>query len=160
MQSGKLSYEPKRLNMKLLVENIESVLKYGANLKSITIYNGIDEKSSWVNADEEMMRSLFHNLLSNSIKFTPNGGRIDLTSKFVDDNLIEFSVYDSGVGISEESIMKLFKTEGFYTTPGTNKEKGTGLGLLLCKEILEKHGSDLMVESSPGKGAKFYFGLK
>jgi signal transduction histidine kinase len=100
-----------------------------------------------------------HNLLSNAIKFTPENGNIDLYYDLAEEGCIEIFIKDNGVGISKYNIPKLFRIDESYSTPGTNKEKGTGLGLLLCKEIVEKHGSELIVESELGHGSCFSFKL-
>jgi len=96
--------------------------------------------------------------MSNAIKFTPQGGRIEV-SVDKSENHYMISVKDTGLGIAEQDIPKLFKIESKYSTSGTSNEKGTGLGLILCKEFVEKHGGKIWVESEVGKGSTFYFTL-
>ena len=119
-----------------------------ANNKMITIGNDFPEDLRLV-ADENMFASLMRNLLFNAIKYTMPGGEI-IISAVEKQNEIIFSVSDSGVGISKNNIEKLFRIDQNYSTPGTNKETGTGLGLILCKEFVEKHCGRIWVESEGG----------
>jgi len=159
IQTGKYNFKQKKFSITKLVHDIESVLKYNAGLKSIVIKNEFNEEDLLVEGDESMIRSLLHNLLSNAIKFTHENGKIELYYDPADEGYIEIFVHDNGVGISKYNIPKLFRIDESYSTQGTNKEKGTGLGLLLCREIAEKHGSELKVESELGQGSCFSFKL-
>ena len=127
------------------------------NNKKITIKNNIREGTN-INIDGNMIINVIRNLVSNAIKFTPNGGNITINSSNGDKEII-ISVQDSGIGLSKETINKLFRIDTQVTTIGTNDEKGTGLGLILCKEFVEKHGGRIWVESEVGKGSTFYFTL-
>ncbi len=160
IQTGKYNFKQKKFSITKLVKDIESVLKYNASLKSIIIKSEFNDDSLIVEGDESMIRSLVHNLLSNAIKFTSNNGKIEVYYDLAEEGFIEIFVHDNGVGISKYNIPKLFRLDESYSTPGTNKEKGTGLGLLLCKEIAEKHGSELKVESELGQGSCFSFKLQ
>ena len=120
------------------------------------LYKATDEII--VNADEKMIGTILRNLISNAIKFTPKDGQVNIEAK-MNHNQVEISVSDTGVGMRKETIEKLFKIETSFTTRGTGNEKGSGLGLLLCKEFLEKHGGTILVESEPGKGSKFQFSI-
>lgn len=159
MQTGKMKFEPIRLDLTELINSIVYLLNYSAKLKNITIKNLIDEPI-YINADEQMMRSLLQNLISNAIKFTYNDGIIEIFHKIADEDCVEISIKDNGEGISEENIPKLFRIDESYSTPGTNRERGTGLGLLLCHEIIEKHCGKIKVESEKDKGSCFTFTLK
>ena len=159
IQTGKYSFKQKKFSINNLVDDIVSVLKYSASLKSIIIKNEFNDEDLLVKGDESMIRSLMHNLLSNAIKFTQTKGKIEVYYDLADEGYIEIFVHDNGVGISKYNIPKLFRMDESYSTPGTNKEKGTGLGLLLCREIAEKHGSELIVESELGQGSCFSFKL-
>ena len=113
-------------------------------------------------ADLNMLKLVLRNLISNSIKFTERGGKVIITAKNIEKpdigiKFVEISVIDNGVGISEEDLQKLFNSSIFHSTEGTTREKGTGLGLMLCKEIVEKHGGQIFAESEKGKGSRFYF---
>ncbi|RKY90815.1 MAG: hypothetical protein DRQ01_08610, partial [Ignavibacteriae bacterium] len=103
---------------------------------------------------------LMQNLISNAIKFTNNGGSINVSCCKINDENVEVKVKDTGVGISKDKISKLFRIDENMSSPGTNKEKGTGIGLLLCNEIIEMHGSTIKVSSEIGKGTYFSFALK
>jgi signal transduction histidine kinase len=107
-------------------------------------------------ADKFMMQTILRNLLSNAIKYTHNDGKITLSASR-EPQSIKISIHDTGVGISPSNMEKLFRIETSYSTAGTNKEQGTGLGLILCKEFVEKHGGSIWVESSLGKGTSFHF---
>jgi PAS domain S-box-containing protein len=159
IQTGKYDFKQKKFSITKLIHDIELVLKYNASLKSIIIKNEFNDDNLLVEGDESMIRSLLHNLLSNSIKFTHEKGKIELYYDLAQEGYIEIFIQDNGVGISKYNIPKLFRIDESYSTPGTNKEKGTGLGLLLCREIAEKHGSDLRVESELGQGSCFSFKL-
>jgi len=96
--------------------------------------------------------------MSNAIKFRPSGGKISIDASNRGDDVLIW-VTDTGIGITKENITKLFDISQTHTTDGTNEEKGTGLGLLLCKEFVEKHGGIIYVESEAGKGSAFSFSL-
>jgi signal transduction histidine kinase len=160
IQTGKYNFKKKKFSISRLVKDIESVLKYNASLKSIIIKSDFNDDNLLVEGDESMIRSLMHNLLSNAIKFTSSNGKIEVCYDLADEGYVEIFVHDNGVGISKYNIPKLFRLDESYSTPGTNKEKGTGLGLLLCKEIAEKHGSELKVESELGQGSCISFKLR
>jgi len=159
IQTGKYNFQQKKFSITKLAHEIELVLKYSASLKTIVIKNEFNDENLLVEGDESMIRSLLHNLLSNAIKFTQEKGKIELYYDLADEGYIEIFVHDNGVGISKYNIPKLFRIDESYSTPGTNKEKGTGLGLLICREIAEKHGSELRVESELGQGSCFSFKL-
>jgi len=159
IQTGKYQYIEKEFSLNELIGEIELALKHNAILKSIIIKNEITDPALIVKGDESMIRSLLHNLISNAIKFTRESGKIEILYDLAEADRIEIFVKDNGIGISKYNIPKLFRIDESYSTPGTHKEKGTGLGLLLCKEIVEKHGSELNVESELGQGSCFSFKL-
>jgi signal transduction histidine kinase len=105
-----------------------------------------------------MIKTVLRNLVSNAIKFTNNGGTINIIAEGNSEN-ITISVSDNGVGIARSDLTKLFRISEVLSTKGTANEKGTGLGLLLCKEFVEKHGGKIWVESEVGKGSDFKFTL-
>ena len=153
--SGKLSFEPQKLNLqKICRESIETlVLK--AFHKNITI-NILFPEDIFLFADPGMIKTIFRNLVSNAIKFNNPGGKIDLNSETVNGELI-FCIADNGVGIEPERLIKLLDFSHTQTTSGTSNETGTGLGLLLCKDFVEKHGGRIWAISQPGKGSEFKF---
>jgi two-component system sensor histidine kinase/response regulator len=125
--------------------------------KEIELILEVEEELA-VLADKDMLETVIRNLISNSIKFTPRNGSIIVTADKVGD-MVEFSISDSGVGMSKETMSKLFRMNEFVTTVGTENEKGTGLGLLLCYEFIKRHGGLLEVESREGEGSTFSFSI-
>ena len=109
-------------------------------------------------ADPKMVYAVFRNLLSNALKFTNTGGTITVSARSHGDT-VEIAVTDTGIGMSQEQREKLFRIDVKSSTPGTASEEGTGLGLILCKELIEKNGGEIGVESEPGKGSTFRFTL-
>lgn len=152
-----IHYKPIRLELNKTVRQSITLVEKNADLKNINILNEIP-KNTFVYADENMVRTIFRNLLSNAIKFTHNGGKITIDSSLNNDFIV-CSVTDNGIGISPENISKLFKVESTIRKKGTSNERGTGLGLALCKEFVEKNGGNISVESEPEKGSKFVFTL-
>jgi PAS domain S-box-containing protein len=159
IQSGKMTFQPEEIDFKELTEEVISVLHQTAQLKSISIENCILD-CIMIYADRALIRSLMQNFISNAIKFTNKGGSINISCSKINEEKIEVKVKDTGVGMNEDKISNLFRIDEDISSPGTNKEKGTGLGLLLCKEIIEKHGSTINVTSEIGKGSCFSFTLK
>jgi len=151
-QSGKLMLSPESVNLKGLVDSCVEIVSMAANDKSIAIVSRIDPNHH-VYADRETLMAVVRNLLSNAVKFTPNNGRISVSSNPLPDSM-ELLIADNGVGIEPENLEKLFRVDG-YTTRGTNQERGTGLGLLICKEFVEKNGGRISVDSEVGIGTTF-----
>jgi PAS domain S-box-containing protein len=156
-QTGSLSFEPIKLNLKNVANDIKKLLDATAVNKNITINQQIKD-NIYVLADEGMINTILRNLVSNAIKFSNEMGNINLNSNN-NGTHIEVSVTDDGIGIPETTIDKLFNIDAKITTKGTNNETGTGLGLILCKEFVEKHRGKIWVESEVGKGSKFKFTL-
>jgi signal transduction histidine kinase len=151
-QTGRLQANPTTLILQDLV-NLNIRLQFDkAEHKEIDIIALIDEDIT-VFADESMLNTVLRNLISNALKFTQKSGTIRITAK--QDNKVEISVTDTGIGIKPENIDKLFQTN-IANTYGTAGEKGNGLGLVLCKELVEKCGGTISVESEVGKGSCFY----
>ena len=154
-QTGRIVFTPEDIDMKTLIDQSIELFYGSAQQKSITIYSEI-LVSRPVSADKAMINTILRNLISNGIKFTTTGGKIIVSAEQISNEVV-ISVSDNGVGIDNNSISKLFRIDQNHSTLGTQKEKGTGLGLLLCKEFVEKHGGKIWVESTPGKGSKFSF---
>ncbi len=150
------TFEPDRLDLAKLAEESVRLLELECSQKNILIKNHIHGPLE-AYADVNMIRSVFRNLLTNAVKFTKPNGTISIGAYRVDLKII-ISVADSGVGIPEKNRNKLF-TISSVTTQGTKQEKGTGLGLLLCKEFVEKNGGSIWFETEDGKGTTFYFSL-
>jgi PAS domain S-box-containing protein len=157
IQRGKEKFEPVEINIKDFVNQCLSVLLGNAVNKKIMIKNEVDE-AHFVVADEGMLSSIFQNLISNAIKYTNLGGEISILSKAYNRS-IEISVSDNGVGMDDEALQKIFKIELKHSTAGTAGEQGTGLGLILVKELVERNQGKISVESKVGKGTTFTFSL-
>ena len=150
------TFEPDRLDLSKLADESVKLLEPECAQKNILLKNHF-QGTFEAYADLNMVRSVFRNLLTNATKFTKPNGTISLSAYQVDRKII-ISVADSGVGIPEKNRSKLF-TISSVATQGTKQEKGTGLGLLLCKEFVEKNGGSIWFESQEGKGTTFYFSL-
>ncbi|MEI7811603.1 MAG: PAS domain S-box protein [Ignavibacteria bacterium] len=156
MQQGAISFEPVEIVLSDIVsQNIDLIIKRGEQ-KGIEIINEINPVQI-VFADEPMLNSILRNLLTNAVKFTMQGGKVNVSSKEIGHELVEISVTDSGIGMSEDLSEKLFKPDEKVGRKGTDGEPSTGLGLLLCKEFVEKHGGKIWVTSEKGKETIFSF---
>ena len=154
-QTGKIVFAPENFRLLKVVSESISPIENQAKLKSIEINLNISDKI-YVFADKNMIMTVLRNIISNAVKFTQTGGKILIGATENTFN-VEISVADTGIGISEEVIRKLFHIENSITTQGTESEEGTGLGLILCKEFIGKHGGIIWVESEIGKGGRFVF---
>lgn len=154
-QSGRTEFNPEFVDSVGLINEAVDLLNDAAQQKSINIIKEIPHDAP-VFADRYMISTVLRNLISNAIKFTHPGGQI-LISAREENQELQIAVTDNGVGISNESQNKLFRIEESYSTLGTLNEKGTGLGLILCKEFVEKHKGKIRVESEEGKGSQFLF---
>lgn len=155
LQTGKFEFRFENLNLREISTEICSALLVNALKKNIKIKNDIP-KDTIVYSDKNMLKLLFNNLITNAIKFSYKGSEIRISSEEKTDGL-EVSISDTGIGIKKADIEKLFRTDVSYSMKGTEKEEGTGLGLILCKEIIDKSGGSIRVESEFGKGSKFIF---
>jgi signal transduction histidine kinase/ligand-binding sensor domain-containing protein len=156
-QSGHITFEPSELNLYALVEKIIRLLEADAERKHIQIQQTIDSHCI-VYADENMINTILRNLISNAIKFSYENGKVLIEAVNNNDH-VEISVADNGVGIPQETISKLFRVDSTISTKGTAKEPGTGLGLIICKEFIDKHKGRIWVESTVNKGSSFKFAL-
>lgn len=154
-QSGNLPFEPIYLLFKDVYNEVVAPFKNNPKNISITY---IDETQIKVIADINMLKTILRNLISNAIKFTNNNGEIKVIAE-QNSNNITITVSDNGVGIENNIISKLWDVSEKYSSKGTAGEKGSGLGLSLCKEFVEKHGGKIWVESEVGKGSDFKFTL-
>ncbi len=155
--TGRMEFKPRYIELNELVDESEHLFVGALRQKRIGITLNIPENTI-VYADKNMIRTILRNLISNAIKFThPDGHIVIAVMKNQHEDLI--SVSDNGVGISKESIDRLFRIDQNNSTTGTQKETGTGLGLILCKELIERHGGRIWCESELRKGSIFYFSL-
>lgn len=157
LQTGRITCNPDSIVLYELVNDVVYLLQNNINSKNINVEIDVD-KLHIVFADYWMIRTVITNLVANAIKFTYNKGLIKIYSKSLTDR-IELSVEDNGVGIEKIDIDKLFRIDCQISTLGTNNEAGTGLGLILCKEMIEKNNGVIGVESNKGLGSRFYFSL-
>jgi signal transduction histidine kinase len=158
-QTGGIPFVPRGISIsKLLIENIRLYMPT-AKAKCISLTLDQELHEVIVFADPDMIQTVIRNLVTNAIKFTPEKGRVSLG--LVDDDEEKITVYvkDDGVGIEPDKIDHLFHIDNNYSTRGTNDEKGTGLGLTVCREFVEKNGGEIWIDSTPGKGSCFYFSL-
>jgi hypothetical protein len=156
-----MSQEPIRFNLYQTVRQNVQLLSANAIDKAI-ILQSIISQDIYVYADEKMVDTVIRNLISNALKFTPGGGQVTVDVKVngeINDeqSFVEVSVIDTGVGIKEEDIDKLFKIEEDHSTPGTAQEKGSGLGLIICQEMVQENNGRIWVESELGKGTTVKF---
>lgn len=158
LETGRIRFEPKPSNLKKLVENSMLSLIGNAHRKNIELTSEIPENIT-VNVDENLIQQLFSNLIGNAIKFTPQNGRVWIEYIATEENFVKIAVSDTGIGIPEEDFPKLFRIDTKYFSRGTEGEEGSGLGLALCAEIVQKHGGKIYVESQVNKGSSFYFTL-
>lgn len=156
-QTGTIAFEPETIDLYELVKQTFNLLDTEANRKNILLKQSI-EPQTYLFADVNMLLTIFRNLVFNAIKFTPEGGLVTVSCVQNPQQFI-ISVKDTGVGISKESQEKLFNVNTNFSTAGTQNEQGTGLGLILCKEFVERHGGRIWVESESGKGCDFKFSL-
>ena len=169
LQTGRMQYNPSEFNLTEAVAGIISLLNSNAQGKNIQFYSTLSEEYR-VFADRQMVHSILLNLATNAIKFTFPGGSVhfDAKIKIIDSSeddstaddqqkQIEISITDTGTGMPAEALGRIFKIEDHFSLAGTSNEKGAGLGLILVKEMAEKHGGTLRVVSEEGKGSTFSF---
>lgn len=149
-----IHFEPTEVRLVNEVEEVTNLLSESAERKNILIMCKI-HPDLIMNADVNSLHTIIRNLISNSIKFTPKGGNIIINACRWGINKVEISVTDDGIGMNRKMISLLFSLEGHTNRPGTEGEPSTGLGLLLCKELVEKHGGSISVESQVNKGTTF-----
>jgi two-component system, sensor histidine kinase and response regulator len=152
-QAGRLRFTPQKVSVNMLVDESIRVLEHQAHVKNIAVSVNVPEHLE-VQADVKMLTTIVRNLLSNAIKFTPPGGRVIIDGQAGDDG-VRVCVRDTGVGIKPGALAQLFRIDAHHTTTGTADERGSGLGLILCKEFTDRHGGALQVHSEPGAGSTF-----
>lgn len=155
VQQGMIEYHPQQIDLENVITwNIQLAL-LSAKQKQIPLTSTVEKKTYLVYADFNMIDTIVRNLISNALKFTYSGGSV-IIAAIANERDVTMSVADTGTGIPAEDLSKLFRIDAKYKQPGTNHEPGTGLGLILCKEFVEKHGGKIWVESEEGKGSTFY----
>lgn len=155
-QTGKISVSPSAFAANLILEENIDLHEVSLKTKNIRIEMHHAASVPSVFADLNMLNTVMRNLLSNAVKFTPMGGSIELGYNIIGSNCV-FFVKDSGIGIAEDKLSNLFELGQAYIRTGTASEKGSGLGLVLCKDFVEKNNGKIWVESIPNSGTTFYF---
>jgi PAS domain S-box-containing protein len=156
VQQGSMPFHPELLLLLQEVEECISMVMGLAKNKEIEIVYDVPANLK-VFVDSNILQTTIRNIVSNAIKFTPKGGKIHLSAKTTRDKHVEVSIRDTGIGMKNEMINNLFRLDVRTNREGTEGEPSTGLGLLLCKEFVEKHGGRIWIESEVGKGSTFYF---
>ena len=154
-QRGNLSFTPVPINLSELITDEFLLIEEMAMGKNIELKSSVADTLTIV-ADKNMIRTILRNLITNAVKFTHKDGQVKVDAVAYKNHL-EISVADTGIGMSQETMAKLFRIDANLSTRGTDNEKGTGLGLFLCKEFVEKHNGKIWVESEEGKGSTFKF---
>ncbi|SMP76536.1 PAS domain S-box-containing protein [Desulfonatronum zhilinae] len=157
VQQGLMSFSPKQVSLHKLVHGSIESLRSVAELKRIAIKNIIPDKLEAI-VDQPMITTVVRNLVSNALKYTGSGGAVTI-SRFMNGDMVEVAVRDTGTGMDQKTQANLFVLDRKTIRPGTHGEHGTGLGLILCKEFIEKHGGKIRVKSEVGQGTTFHFSL-
>ena len=157
-QTGSMEFSPETMDLSNIMINIASLFNETAKNKKIKLISNVATNTT-VFADHQMLNTCTRNLVSNALKYTNEGGEVNISTIQREEGYICVSVADTGVGMNQEALDKIFRIDSKLTTLGTAKEKGTGLGLLLCKELVERNGGTISVQSELGKGSTFTFTL-
>ncbi len=156
-QTGNITFHPEKINLRDLLDEVLKSFSLNIESKDLNVHTKVDA-SLQVWGDKNMLQTILRNLLSNAIKFTPNRGAIRINAICHPEECV-VSVNDSGTGMTKEEQERLFNIHDHMQKEGTNKEAGTGLGLILCREFVDMHRGSIWVHSSPGEGSEFYFSL-
>jgi len=156
-QTGAIKFNPTIINIRKITSEVVDLMEYNAIQKNILITSTIGESINAV-ADENMVKTILRNLISNSLRFTHEGGKIAVLAEQIDEFVV-VSVADSGIGLKGKDVKKLFRIDVNPSSIGESKEKGTGLGLILCKEFIDIIGGKIWVESEYEKGSTFKFSM-
>lgn len=156
-QTERIDFNPKQIVLNEVVKEVTDMFDQIAIQKEVTIKNDISNEIE-VLADRDMLATIIRNLVSNAVKFANPGGGIFMYAR-EEPNTVTFAVKDNGVGIDKKNLEKLFRIDANFTSLGTNNEKGTGLGLILSKEFVERHGGKIWAETEKGVGSTFFVSL-
>ncbi|MGE5393484.1 MAG: two-component regulator propeller domain-containing protein [Candidatus Saccharibacteria bacterium] len=157
-QRGTIDFNPEKIELKSLIKEVTGLMNGTAEAKNIDFEVQLAENAVAVQADKQMVNTILRNLIGNGVKFTNNGGKVQILTEAINE-FVKIHVIDNGIGMDSNVKNNLFRIDTNFTMPGTNNEIGTGLGLILVKEFVEKHGGSIDVESEPGKGSAFHFTL-
>ncbi len=157
-QTGQLNFKPEKIALHPAIKQIVELLNSSAKVKNISIKHEHPDHTM-IYADQNMLKTILRNLISNGIKFTNPGGKVAIYTN-TDRKQVEITIEDNGIGMDDETRNKLFRLDANMIKFGTANEPGSGLGLILCKELVEIHGGTLRIESAPGQGSKIHFTLQ
>ncbi len=157
-QRGLIECSPEKIVLKKNIDNMIAIFRYTADTKLIELKTSLSDHLLPVKADPQLLDTILRNLIGNAIKFTPKGGIVNIAVEPTN-QMAHISVADNGIGIEKERLGTIFLPVNNQSTQGTENEKGSGLGLILVKEFVEKQGGSIWVESEPGKGSRFTFTL-
>ena len=157
-QTNRIKFNPSKIDLAAIAREVFQMMSVNAENKNIKLKYPENFKDQYAFADYNMVYTVIRNLMSNALKFTREGDEVSISTKKKGDR-IEVSISDTGVGMTKEEQEKLFRLDEFHTTTGTSGEAGTGLGLIVCREFILKHGGDITVESKKDKGSTFKFTL-
>ncbi len=157
MQLDKVEYKQTKINLFELVSKKMDLLSLQANNKNIAIVNNV-KKDCFVLADNNMLGSIVQNFITNAIKFTNKNGAINITSTYENESVI-VTIEDNGIGMTKERVEEIFRLDSTKSSTGTEGERGTGLGVILCNEMIEKQGGKLTISSEPNVGTKVIFSI-
>jgi signal transduction histidine kinase len=156
MEQGMIPFKPEEIQLRESADKSIAIVLENAHAKDIEIEISI-ASGIVVYADSNILQTIIRNIVSNAVKFTPKGGKIKVNAFTNGENRVQVSITDSGIGMKPDMLANLFKLDVPTGRPGTEGEASTGLGLILCKEFVEKHGCKLWAESEVGKGSTFSF---
>ncbi|KAF0128410.1 MAG: NarL family signal transduction histidine kinase [Bacteroidetes bacterium] len=158
IQQGGIPFNPKEVQLGLIVNESLEMIQTAGQSKEIELITAIPDGLN-VFADTNLLQTVVRNLVSNAVKYTPKGGKVTVVARASDEKNVEISIHDTGIGMSKAMIENLFRIDIPTGRKGTEGEPSTGLGLILCKEFIEKQGGKIWVESEENKGSAFYFSL-
>lgn len=156
IQMNAISFEPENLPLADTIQDVLRVFRTPMQEKSISLSENL-EPSLVVFADANLLKTVLRNLLSNAIKFTPSNGTITISAKTLLDSSIRIAISDTGIGMDEDMVGRLFRLDQKVSRPGTEGEASNGIGLLLCRDLINRQGGEIRVESRPGQGSTFWF---
>ncbi|MCX6286711.1 MAG: tetratricopeptide repeat-containing sensor histidine kinase [Bacteroidetes bacterium] len=158
LERGVIHFNPASVQLQPIVNDVLDLIKEQALNKEIEIISDIPDGLE-VCADRNMLQTLIRNLISNAVKYTNRGGKIKLSAKYSGEKYVEIAIQDSGIGMNQEILNSIFLLEKQNSRKGTEGEPSTGLGLIICKEFVEKHKGDIWAESKEDQGSTFHFTL-
>ncbi len=154
LRRGKIEFKPSRFVLSNLLEEVLNTLKLNIEHKQIRVSVELNGNCTEINADRNLIQELFHNLIANAIKFTKNGELIRISCNIDKDKGLSIRIIDRGIGISKENLSRIFLLDKIFSTDGTNKEVGSGLGLILCYEIVNMHEGEITIDSEVNVGTE------